>query len=356
MTRAPAVSCIMPVRNGEEFVREAVDSILAQTFADFELIVVDDVSSDRTPEILAAVRDPRLRVVRSDVPGGIAGSCNRAIALARGRYVARMDHDDVSLPRRFARQTAFLDAHPNVGICGTWVRMFSPGWHRDRKLEPDAQRIRCSFLLFNVLSHPSVMMRRAVLDEHGLRYDETFESAEDYDLWTRTSWVSELRNVPDVLLLHRVHPTQISQRGKPRQLKEAAFVRDRELARLGVRFEPDEAAFHRALYARDLVPDEAWLAPAERWLARILAANERTQLFDAHVLSATLLEHVLLTYARGVGMQPAAYRPFLRGNLRRALEPPALLSLALRALTGRIDDRRRIVTAPPAAATTPAAP
>jgi hypothetical protein len=258
-----------------------------------------------------------------------------------------MDHDDISLPRRFARQVAFLDAHPDVAICGTWVRMFSGGWRRDRKLEPDSERIRCLFLMFNVLSHPSVMIRRDVLERHALRYDESFESAEDYDLWTRTSWVSKLSNIPDVLLLHRVHPAQISQRGKPRQLDEAGFVRSRELERLGVRFEPDEAEFHRTLYARDVTPNEAWLAPAERWLTRILSANEKTRLLDPRVLAATLLDHVLLTYARGVGVHPAAYRPFLRGALRRAIEPDALLSLAWRAITGRIDDRRRLVTAPP---------
>jgi glycosyltransferase involved in cell wall biosynthesis len=350
MTPAPVVSCILPVHDGAAYVREAVESILTQTFADFELIVVDDVSSDRTPEILASIGDPRLRIVRSETRGGIAGSCNRAIALARGRYIARMDHDDVSLPQRFARQVAFLDAHPDVAICGTWVRMFSGGWQRDRKLEADSQRIRCLFLMFNVLSHPSVMIRRDVLERHALRYDETFESAEDYDLWTRTSWVSKLSNIPQVLLLHRVHPAQISQRGKPRQLDEADFVRNRELERLGVRFEADEAAFHRALYARDLTPNEAWLAPAERWLTRILAANERTRLFDPRVLTAALLDHVLLTYARVAGVRPASYRPFLRGKLRRAIEPDALLSLAWRAITGRIDDRRRLVTSPPASA------
>jgi glycosyltransferase involved in cell wall biosynthesis len=346
----------MPVHDGEEFVLEAVQSILGQTFADFELIVVDDVSTDRTPEILAGIRDARLRVVRSETRGGIAGSCNRGIALARGRYVARMDHDDVSLPQRFARQVAFLEAHPDVAICGTWVRMFCGGWRRDRKLEAGSARIRVLFLLFNVLSHPSVMIRRDVLERHALRYDESFESAEDYDLWTRTSWASKLANVPQVLLLHRVHPAQISQRGKPRQLDEAAFVRDRELERLGVRFAPDEAAFHRALYARDLTPNEAWLAPAERWLTRILTANERTRLHDPRVLASTLLDHVLLTYARGVGVQPASYRPFLRGKLRRAIEPDALLSLTWRAITGRIDDRRRLVTAPPTSASPGSAP
>ena len=350
MTHVPTVSCILPVHDGEAYVREAVDSIFAQTFADFELIVVDDVSTDRTPEILASIRDPRLRVVRNAARGGIAGSCNRALTLCRGRYVARMDHDDVSLPQRFARQVAFLEAHADVAICGTWVRMFCGGWRRDRKLEADSERIRCLFLMFNVLSHPSVMIRRDVLERHGLRYDETFESAEDYDLWTRTSWVSKLANVPQVLLLHRVHPEQISQRGKPRQLNKAELVRNRELARLGVRFEPDEEAFHRALYARELTPDEAWLAPAERWLTRILAANERTRLFDPRVLAATLLEHVLLTYARGVGVKPASYLPFLHGKLRRAVAPDALLSLLVRTVAGRVDDRRRVVTAPPASA------
>lgn len=116
---APAISVVLPVRNGEAFLADALDSVFAQTFSDFELIVVDDCSTDRTAEMLASTNDSRLRVVRNEEQRGIAGSLNRGFELCGGRYIARMDADDISLPMRFARQVAFLEAHPEVGVCGT---------------------------------------------------------------------------------------------------------------------------------------------------------------------------------------------------------------------------------------------
>ncbi|HEY0141166.1 MAG TPA: glycosyltransferase [Thermoanaerobaculia bacterium] len=278
------VSVILPVRNGEAFLAEAITSILTQTERDLELIVVDDASTDGTPQLLASLVDSRLRVIRNEQRRGIAGSCNRGIAVARGEYVARMDADDIALPHRLATQRAFLEAHREIALCGTWVRMFRGDWTRDRRLEADPERMRCTLFLYNTLSHPTAMWRRR---EFPLAYDETFENSEDYDLWSRASHCAGIANVPEILLLYRVHDAQA---GKDREVRcrEGRRVRDMQLARLGVQLEADMRELHEAI---------CWgtAAATTRWLETLLAANERSRVYDPRVLETVLREQLAQT-------------------------------------------------------------
>ena len=336
------ISVLMPVRDGERFVGEAVDSVLAQTFADFELIVVDDASTDGTPAVLRTVTDARVSVVRNETPRGIAGSLNRGLDLARGRFVARSDADDVNLPERFARQLAFLGAHPRVALCGTWIRMFSEGWQRDRRMETDPARMRCALLMYNVLSHPTAMWRREVFERHGLRYDATLRTAEDYDLWSRASHRVTLGNVPQVLMRYRVHPGQIGRVARAERLAEGERIRGAQLRRLGADLTPAELTFHHALSMGEAGAVD--LALARSWMAKILDANEGARLYEGRVLRRLLVEEVLLARARGA---PLRARDFRHPPLRHALGPGALLSLLRRRVTGLIDDRRRAVNLPP---------
>lgn len=275
------ISVLLPVRNGARYLREAIDSIFAQTFDDFEVVVVDDASTDATAEIL---RTFEVTVVRNERQLGIAGSLNRGWPLCRGEYIARMDADDISAPQRFERQVAFLDAHPHVGMCGTWVRMFAGDWHRDRELETDPERIRCSLLLRNVLSHPSAMLRRELFEQYGLRYDDTFGNSEDYDLWSRASHCFALATIPEFLLLYRVHDEQVG-RMRGARYAEARRVHDAQLARLGTHLTDAELAFHRAVAFGEPRDD----AQFEGWLNAIVDANARTRLYDAEVLRDVLV-------------------------------------------------------------------
>lgn len=336
-----AISVLMPVRDGERFVGEAIDSVLAQTFADFELIVVDDASTDGTPAVLDTVADARVRVVRNETPRGIAGSLNRALDLAGGRFVARADADDVNRPQRFARQLAFLAAHPEVALCGTWIRMFSEGWQRDRRMETDPARMRCALLMYNVLSHPTAMWRRDAFERHGLRYDATLRTAEDYDLWSRASHRVTLGNVPEVLMHYRVHPAQVGRVARAERLAEGERIRGAQLRRVGADLTPAELAFHHALSMGEAgVVD---LPLAHSWMRKILDANDRARLYDRRVLRRVLVEEVLLARARGAGVR---VRELWRPPLRHALAPGALWSLLRRRVTGLIDDRRRAVNLP----------
>ena len=123
----PKISVVMPAYNAENYIREAIDSILAQTFRDFEFLIIDDGSTDHTVEIIRSYSDSRIRLYQNERNMGVAATLNRGLDLARGEYIARMDADDISLPERFAKQAAYMDAHPDVAVCGSNIILFSEG-------------------------------------------------------------------------------------------------------------------------------------------------------------------------------------------------------------------------------------
>ena len=209
----PIVSVVMPAYNGEPYLKAAVDSILEQSFGDLELIVVDDCSTDGTPDTLRAYADPRLRILRNEVNLGIVGALNRGLSAATGKYVARMDADDISHPDRLARQVAYMDANPGVLLTGTRVDFIDGNGEplkRNIVLPTDDKAIRLQSAFFPAFVHPTVMIRGETLRRHGLRYVEAFRYAEDYDLWTRIMALGEVANLPEPLLSYRTHNAQIS--------------------------------------------------------------------------------------------------------------------------------------------------
>jgi hypothetical protein len=224
-----AVSVLMPVFNGEAFVREAIASILGQTWTDFEFLIVDDGSTDATPRIVASFRDPRIRVITSPAREGIARALNRALAAATAPLVARQDADDVSHPTRIEKQIAFLDANPSVALVGTQVRVIGgrgrflqpPGWRRALTHEG----IRFQSLFDNPFIHGSVVFRR---DAVGL-YDATFTAAEDFDMWSREAARHTVRNLPEALLDFRVHAASMAAHFGSDYIAHASSVIERNL-------------------------------------------------------------------------------------------------------------------------------
>ena len=218
MTSAPAVSVVMAVHNGARYVEQAVRSILDQTLADLEFVVVDDGSRDRTPHILETLagEDSRLRVVAKE-HSGIADSANQGVALARGRYVARMDADDVSLPNRLERQLTEIERRPTLGVLGSRVLYID---HAGRaagewRVPTGASLVRWSLLFGCALAHPTVIMRRELLGERPYNWSAPF--AEDYELWVRLAATTDLDNLPEPLLQRRVHGRSVSDLNEARQ-------------------------------------------------------------------------------------------------------------------------------------------
>ncbi len=227
----PRVSVLMGVHNGMPWVRAATESILAQTEGDLELIVIDDGSTDATPEILERVSDPRLRVERQKRMG-LTRSLNRALALATAPLVARLDADDLALPERLARQRAFLDAHPDVGLLGTGAREVDAEGREVGLIRPPADdaAIRRALIRRNPFVHSSVMIRRAVLARVG-GYDETLPVAQDYDLWLRLGGITRLANLPEPLVVRRLVAGRVSAVRERDRLSAEARVRWRAVRR-----------------------------------------------------------------------------------------------------------------------------
>jgi len=202
---SPTISVIMPVYNGERFLQQAIDSILSQTFADFEFIIINDGSTDSTKQILEKTNDKRIIIIDNENNFGMVKSLNRGIQKARGKYIARMDADDISLPDRFQMQFDFLEKNKNVGVCGTFMKVMD----KDGKVQysdwPYSFNSKENYIhfLFNCpLAHPSIMGKRELFLENP--YEFSFP-VEDYELWERLSHKTVLVNIEKVLLLYRVH-------------------------------------------------------------------------------------------------------------------------------------------------------
>lgn len=227
-----AVSVIMGVHNGERFLPAATGSILAQVFTDFEFIIVDDGSTDRTAAILEGYDDSRIVHLHNERNLGLTASLNRALACARGRYIARQDADDLSLPDRLAQQAAFLDANPGVALVSCWTTVIAEdGREQDLLKWPAGQGDRVRQLWeSNHIVHGSIMLRRDCLTTVG-GYDESFTAAQDYDLWLRLAESFDLAIIPTPLYRWRHHRQAIGVRRRAVQQYHAARAIERSMQR-----------------------------------------------------------------------------------------------------------------------------
>lgn len=213
----------MPVYCNAAHIEQAVESILNQTFTNFELIIIDDASTDDTLQRIKKHNDPRIQVIEKKQNTGYTESLNLGIDLAKGQYIARMDGDDISHPLRFEKQVALLDAEPDVILCGTWYRILGTV----KEVHPPIRNfgIRRALRRNNALAHASVMIRKQTLLQNNLRYNPDMQPSEDYDLWVRMLPFGKLKNIPEVLLDYRLHPGQVSQVQNELQQQKADLVR-----------------------------------------------------------------------------------------------------------------------------------
>jgi len=259
------ISVLMPVRNGEAYLVEALESVLGQTHDDLELVVVDDGSDDATPAILASSRDPRLRVIRQE-PTGLVPALRRALAEARGNVLARMDADDLSLPERLERQLRALDADERVAVVGCAIETIDDAGRvtASWSLPDDDGALRRRLLLRNPFTHGAVLLRRSAVEAVG-GYREGYGANEDYDLWRRIARGWRLAAVPEVLYRYRVHPSAVTKTRVEERIVARERLRD-ELWR--------EPALLRALDGeRELAEARALVREALRRRRPVLGAR-----------------------------------------------------------------------------------
>lgn len=206
----PVVSIIMPVYNVEKYVTEAIDSILSQTYTDFELIILDDCSTDNSVAEIKKFKDPRI-VVHCNLKNiGLAENLNTGLRLAKGKYIARMDGDDISLPERLKVQVTYLENHPDIDLCSCALEMFGTDhqvWIRDT----DPEQVKITMLFFSPVLHATSVWRKESFSKNNLYYNQDAFPAEDYDLWSRAVFLCKLVNISEVMYKYRIHGIQVTK-------------------------------------------------------------------------------------------------------------------------------------------------
>jgi len=333
----PEVSVLVPVYNCEKFIRESLESILNQTFTNFELIVIDDASTDSTPEIVKSYKDPRIVFVQKPQNTGYTHSLNTGLQMARGEFIARMDGDDISRSTRLEKQVAYLQSHPDVLLVGSLFSIIGGLKPRYSPLSHDSLKVY--FLHHNYLQHPTAMMRRKVMDAFNLRYDPGYEPAEDYKLWTEIICRGRVEVLNEVLLDYRMHEAQTSATRSSEQEKQVDRIRLQMVSRLLGENQLDEATTKLHL---QLIKNEAdknfSLRKLDAWVKMLMKANAERCVFNHKELQSFLFNKQLdvirnyYQYSSRHSFENIAYyvRNFKR--LRAGIFPRNYFELAARIL------------------------
>jgi glycosyltransferase involved in cell wall biosynthesis len=233
--KTPLVSILMAVYNGEKYLREAIESMLNQTYTNFEFLIINDGSTDTTEEIIMSYQDERIRHIKNEQNLKLIASLNKGLDLAIGKYIARMDADDISMPERLEKQVEFMERKPEIGVLGSWVEIIGKEEPMIIQHKTNFNDIRVELLFHNYLCHPSVIINNLLIKKHNLKYPN-FLHAEDYGLWIQVAKYGKIEILPEFLLKYREHGENISLTLKKEQKIQDSTIRKIQLNELGVVF------------------------------------------------------------------------------------------------------------------------
>lgn len=284
------VSVLIPAYNSEKYIGEAIQSILNQTFTDFELLVLDDGSADNTWLEMQKFEDNRIQLLKNEINQGISFSRNKLMDNAKGEYLAWLDADDIALPERLAIQTKFMDENPDVGVCGSWYESFGSG-SSIVKIPTSHKEIQCRNLFHCNISQSTVICRKNILYKHHLKYDINQNIGPDYELYIQLSSFGLLINLPLVLIKVRLHSKSISAIRKELQINNALQVRKRLLRQLSIQATEEELTLHHQVVKSFENPITLQTLQAiDTWLSKIKKANDTIQIYPEPEFTKMLAE------------------------------------------------------------------
>lgn len=286
----PTVSIIMSVYNGEQYLSIAIDSILNQTFTDFEFVIINDYSTDQSKAIIQSYADERIVYLENEKNIGLAASLNKGIAIAKGKYIARMDDDDVAFPERLQRQVAFLEENREIGLLGTYAEIGGKQTGLRKHSEySDELKVRTFFSC--QFCHPTVMIRKEVLDQNNLRYNEAFSTAQDYDLWSRMLKCTDFATLPDVLLKYRTHDKQVSVSKRQLQIEATTDIYEQMVSSLNLQFTEEMKMLHRKVAVFQFLQAKQDVPKIGDYFQQLIEANNKLDVFPKLYFARFLSEY-----------------------------------------------------------------
>ncbi len=327
----PLVSIIMPVFNGEKFLHEAIDSLLQQTYNNWELLAVNDGSTDRSREIILQYTDSRIKLIENEKNIGIIGTKNRAIDLARGKYIATLDADDIALPTRIEKQVAYLEANPNCGLCATLHQEIDEKGNKGLVsiFPTEPADVKSYLLIANCICHSSTMLRADLYKAN--KYDDDYYVAEDFELWDRISRTHKVVNLPEILTYYRVHGGNISITKKERMFETVKELCKRILSNIELPYSPEELEIHSDLisYTNELNADRTSFRRMEQWILKFYGHIRSIKDYNAEIIYKILADRYIVSCVRNKRFGRMLLNPV------RSISPALYTRLLLKKIMGR---------------------
>lgn len=286
------VTVLMPTYNVTPYVKEAIASVLRQTYRDFELLVIDDCSTDNTVSLVRSIDDPRIRIVQNEKNLGLAENLNRGLSHITTEYVARMDGDDIAEPFWLEREVTILDSHPEIGICSGGFERF--GTVKSLVRFPE----RHEDCMANMLFECSVIVptfRMSLYRNHGLRYSTEAFPAEDYRFWAECLRVTRIYNIQETLFHYRMHPTQICTARREEQQRKVALVRRYMLEWLSPDFTEEEMQYYTGQFMAPQISSPQDYTERKSFSRKLVDKNRSVGHFSEEALRRRLDKHLRLT-------------------------------------------------------------
>lgn len=291
MRSDPEVSVVMSVYNDELYLQEAIDSILNQTFANFEFIIINDASTDSSQAIIEHYHDARIRLLTNDHNLMLPQCLNQGIRIARGKYIARMDADDISLPNRLEKQLTFMEENLDIGVCGAWVKVFGANAEWIRQLDTDHETMRCNFIFEHQMVHPTIIMRKDFILKYNLFYNPEYVKAQDYELWCRCGRYFQLANINEVLLLYRQRENRNAILKEQQRFSE--MIQLQELRELGIEPTMAETELHTQISLWMIHSEQDFLRRTRIWFDKLIEANSKTRYYPEPAFSENIMKRWL---------------------------------------------------------------
>lgn len=288
------VSIITSVFNSEKYISEMLNSILEQTYSDWELVIFDDASTDDTWNIISQYSDLRIKKYRNQKNQGLTVNLNKALKIAQGEYIVRIDGDDIAYPRRLEKQVYFMNQHPDVVLSGGWMYGFGTK-NLIMQNNLDWKVLKINLLIDVITFHPTFIIRKDILDLYKISYNENLRYAQDYDIEYQLSKYGKIVNIPEILVKYRFHPKQVTDKNLEEQRQCAHITRKLVLMDLGINLNTEQSIAWQHFCMSDnidIVNEEVVLI--KNIITKIILNNKKLNIYDV-----TLLEYILFTRLEG---------------------------------------------------------
>jgi len=282
----PIISVVLSTYNDEKYIEESIQSILGQTFQNFEFIIINDGSCDNTESIIKQFKDERIIYIKNEKNLGLPTSLNIGLHIARGKYIARMDADDISLPKRFQVQLRFMERNQDIAVCGCFYKRIGQA-HEVYRTETKAEMNKIKMIKGPTVPHPGFFIRKSFIDQYTLRYNTRYRATQDYEFLMHVIKYGEITNVGEILLLRREHKGQISHSKKSMQDRNADNVRVNMLRYAGINLSKNQ----RKRYLHNLLSNKLNLSEfinLSIMYVRIINGNKQYGFFEQSLLSSYL--------------------------------------------------------------------